>query len=278
MSIFSVEHCGCSLSGEVSGDGPPVVLIHGVAVHGAGWQPQVAQLAARHRCLTLDNRGMGRSQPPGAPITVAQMADDVRALMDAQGIASAHIVGHSLGGLVALHLALTARARVRSLALLCTFADGRRAAPLNWRMFSLGLRSRLGPRRSRRAAFLEILLPPAALAGADREMLAAPLAPLFGHDLADHPPVTTPQLKAMRACDATPRLRALANIPTLVVSAAHDPIAPPHLGRELAAGIPGARFLEIADAAHGVTLQQPGRINALLLEHFAQGETRSVDL
>ena len=117
-----VEHHGCRLVYRVGGDGPPVLLVQGVGVHGDGWRPQVDALAGRFRCLTFDNRGMGRSQPAGGPVTVEQMAEDARALMDAQGWDSAHVVGHSLGGAVALHLALTTPPRVRSLSLLCTFA------------------------------------------------------------------------------------------------------------------------------------------------------------
>jgi len=77
------------------------------------------------------------------------------------------------------------------------------------------------------------------------------------------------QIAAMRKCDATPRLRELASIPTLVGSARFDPIAPPSVGRKLAAGIPGARFVEWDDAAHGVVVQHAGRVNALLGEHLA---------
>ena len=62
--------------------------------------------------------------PLPVPITVSQMADDARAVLDGLGMESAHVIGHSLGGLVALQLALDARPRVRSLSLLCTFASG----------------------------------------------------------------------------------------------------------------------------------------------------------
>ena len=122
-----VEHRGCALSYAVRGEGPPVLLIQGVGVHGSAWRPQVEALSARYRCLSFDNRGLGRSQPRGAALSVEQMAEDAQALMDAQGWDSAHVVGHSLGGLIAQHLALSARARVRSLSLLCTFSRGRDA-------------------------------------------------------------------------------------------------------------------------------------------------------
>jgi pimeloyl-ACP methyl ester carboxylesterase len=265
----SLEHRGCRLSYCLRGNGPAVLLIQGTGVHGDGWDPQVEALASHYRCLTFDNRGMGRSQPIGAPLSVPQMADDARALMDAVGWISAHVVGHSLGGPIALELALSSPARVRSLSLLCTFARGRDVTrPTAW-MIWVGLRTRIGTRRQRRAAFLEMVMPARMLAETGRDSLADRLAPLFGHDLADQPPVVMKQLAAMKAYDATPRLNELAAIPTLVVSATHDRIAPPGLGRALAAGIPRARYVEIPDAAHGVTLHSPERINPLLLEHFA---------
>jgi pimeloyl-ACP methyl ester carboxylesterase len=266
----TVEHRGCRLAYAVRGDGPPVVFIQGTGLHGGGWQPQVNELAAQYRCLTFDNRGMAASQPPGAPITVEQMAEDTLALMDAEGWDSAHLVGHSLGGLIALHLALSARARVRSLSLLCTFARGRDATQLSWGMFWLGLRTYLGTRRMRRRAFTEMVLPPNL--PADRDAWAERLAPLFGHDLADHPPVVMKQLAAIRAYDATPQLGKLAGLPTLVVGAGHDRIARPEVVRALAAGIPGSRLVEFPDAAHGVTIQCAGEINALLHEHLSRAK------
>ena len=270
--VRTVEHRGCRLAYTVRGSGPPVLLVQGVGVAGAGWTPQVDALSRHFRCLAFDNRGMAMSQPLGAPVTVAQMAEDARVLMDAEGWTSAHVVGHSLGGPVALELALGARVRVRSLSLLCTFARGRDATRLTAWMLWVGLRSRIGTRRMRRNAFLQIVMPPSALAAADGDEMAARLAPLFGHDLADQPPVAMKQLAALRAYDATPRLGELAGVPTLVVSAAHDPIARPASGRALAAGIPGARYVEFADASHGLPIQRAGEVNALLLEHLRAAE------
>ncbi|HEX8536379.1 MAG TPA: alpha/beta fold hydrolase [Cystobacter sp.] len=270
--VLSLEHQGCRLAYGVEGTGTPVVLIQGVAVQGEAWRPQLDGLTAHHRCLWFDNRGLGRSQPLGAALSVAQMAEDVRALMDAQGWDSAHVVGHSLGGLIAQHLALSERARVRSLSLLCTFARGRHVTVPSARMMWLGLRSRVGPRAWRRRAFLRMVMPPDALLQEDPEALAGRLAHLFGHDLADSPPVAMRQMAAMGAYDSTPRLQELAGLPTLVVSATEDPIAPPRLGRVLGEGIPGARYVEVPGASHGVTIQHAGRINTLLREHLARAD------
>ena len=270
-----VEHRGCRLAYRVTGDGPPVLFIQGSGVHGDGWRPQVDVLASRFRCLTFDNRGMGNSQPHGASITVEQMAEDALVLMDTVGWESAHIVGHSLGGLIAQQVAIAARRRVRSLSLLCTFSKGADATQLSWEMFCLGLRTYIGTRPMRRRAFTEMVLPPG-LPG-DRDSWAEQLAPICGHDLADHPPVVMKQLAAMRAYDATPRLGTLAGIPTLVVGARHDKIAKPSIVRALAAAIPGSRFVEFEEAAHGVTIQCADRINALLEEHLSNAERGSLD-
>src|SRR5687768_4749782 len=119
-----LEHRGCKLSYCIAGNGPPVLMIQGAGMHGDGWLPQIEGLADQYRCLRFDNRGMGKSQPFGAAITIEQMAEDARVIMDAEGWQSAHVAGHSMGGLIALHLALSEPKRVRSLALLCTFARG----------------------------------------------------------------------------------------------------------------------------------------------------------
>jgi pimeloyl-ACP methyl ester carboxylesterase len=265
------EHCGCPLHCTVRGQGPAILFIQGVGVHGDGWRPQVESLAAQYTCVTFDNRGVGRSVPAGAPITVAQMAGDARAVLDGLGVESAHVIGHSLGGLVALQLALDARPRVRSLSLLCTFASGKAAAPLTPRMVWLGLRSRVGTRRMRRRGFLAIIMPPGE--PADPVTSAADLAPLFGHDLGDQLPIVDAQLKAMRGTDLTARLPALAGLPTLVMSAAYDPIAPPGVGRVMAAGIPGARYLEAAGASHGLPITHAAWVNGELRGHLASVAT-----
>lgn len=268
----TVHHKDCELSYWIRGTGAPVLFIQGVGVHGSGWTPQVEALAGRHQCVSFDNRGLGLSQPRGCGVTVEQMADDASAIMDAMGWRSAHVVGHSLGGLVALHLALSARARVRSLSLLCTFARGRDAAPLSWWVLWTGLRTRIGSRRQRRRAFLELVMPAHVLRTRDRDDLAVQLAPIFGHDLGVEPPITMTQLSAMRAYDATPRLGELAGLPVIVVSAAHDRIAAPTVGQALASRIPGARFVRLDAASHGAPIQCAAEVNALLAAHIGAAE------
>lgn len=265
---------GCALSYEVAGEGLPVVFIQGAGVHGSGWEPQVAEIQAKYRCLWFDNRGIGLSQPNSEKLSIEQMAEDTAVVMDAKKWDSAHIVGHSMGGLIALNLALTHRVRVRSLALLCTFADGRIPTRPAGRMMWIGLRTRIGTRNQRRNAFPEMVMPKSILAKANRSDLAHDLGRLFGHDLADSSPVIMQQLAAMRAYDATARLGELKGIPTLVVSAAEDLIAPVWGGKKLAEGIPGSRFVVLEDAAHAVPIHNPGVVNRLLMEHLERAESQ----
>jgi pimeloyl-ACP methyl ester carboxylesterase len=271
----SFEHQGCSLSYKVAGGaGPPVVFIQGVGVHGSGWTPQIEMLRSRYRCVVFDNRGIGASQPVGGALSVERMAGDTVAVMSHLGLASAHLVGHSLGGPIALEVALAEPRRVRSLSLLCTVARGSDATRMSGKMLWLGMRSRVGSRAARRRAFLEMVMPPGTLQRDDAQALAARLAPIFGHDLADQPPIVMKQLAALRAYDASARLAGIVDKPTLVVSAVHDPIAPPRFGRALANGIPGARYLEIENASHGLPIHRADVVNTLLDEHLAAAEAR----
>jgi pimeloyl-ACP methyl ester carboxylesterase len=263
-------HRGCRLWFEVEGTGPPVLLIQGVGIHGAGWRPQLAGLASRFTCLTFDNRGIGRSQPIGvAAVTVERMVEDALAIVESLGWPRFHVVGHSMGGHIATALALNVPESVASLALLCTSARGSDMPPITPSFLWTSLRTRVGSRRQRRHAFLEIVLPREVRATDDLDAWAERLTLIFGHDLAETPAVAMRQVRAYRKHDVVQRLGELAWTPTLVVSAAQDPLAPPRLGRALADGVPGARYVEFDGAAHGVTVTHAEEVNALLIEHLA---------
>ena len=264
MAVVARE--GCYLHYTVRGSGPPMLFIQGVGVQGDGWLPQIDELSAGFTCHSFDNRGMGRSQPVEAAITVDRLANDATAVLDAERVRSAHVVGHSLGGLIALQMALSHRERVKSLSLLCTFSGGKTAAPLTNRLFWLGLATRIGTRRMRRRAFLRLVMPPGKLTNA--EHMAERLSTLFGHDIADRAPIASQQLAALRKADVSPWLSELDGLPALVVSGAHDPIAPPSAGAALAAGIPGARYVEVADASHTLPITHADLTNRLLREHL----------
>jgi aminoacrylate hydrolase len=261
------------ISYAIAGTGPAVLAIQGAGLIGDAWQPQVDGLSSQFRFITVDNRGIGGSHRGRAPLTIERMALDALAVMDAAGVDRVHLLGHSMGGLIAQHLALTHRARVASLALLCTFADGARATRLSGRMLLLALRSRIGTRPMRRNGMLHMIMPADYLRRHDAAALARDVGEIFGRDLADQPKIVYQQLRAMSRYSALARLGELSNIPTLVVSARHDPIAPPALGREIASRISGAQFVEFDDASHAVTIQLAGQVNALVCDHMLKAES-----
>ncbi len=158
MRQAMVEYEGCRLAYECQGTGPASIF-QGVGVQGRGWQPQTSQISKTHMCIDYDNRGLGKSQPNTTAISLSQLAQDARAILDDAQVPTAHVVGHSLGGLIALQLALDFPERVRSLSLLCTFTGSRTAAPLSARLIWFGIRSRLGTRSMRRNGFMRLVMP-----------------------------------------------------------------------------------------------------------------------
>lgn len=256
---------------EVAGNsGPPVLLVQGVGVTGEAWRRQVDCLSRSCRTLILDNRGIGRSQPCSGEISIQSMARDARALLDEVGWESAHLVGHSMGGLIVQQMAIDAPQRVLSLALVCTFSRGSDAARLTPQLFWKGLRTRLGTKAMRRNAFLEILYSAAFLRLEDGVALARETAGLIGRDLADSPPILMQQLRACSRHNLRARLPEIRNVPTLVVSAEFDPIALPAYGRDLADAIPDAEFILQEGMAHGQLLERPDWLNARLMRHIAR--------
>lgn len=97
---------------EECGGGPPLVLIMGTGGHSGGWALQVPTLSQHFRVITFDNRGAGRTSAPDRPYSIAAMAEDTAALMDHLAIQKAHVLGFSMGGLIAQELALAHPDRV----------------------------------------------------------------------------------------------------------------------------------------------------------------------
>lgn len=269
-----IDSRGARLHYFVEGDGPPLVMVQGAGVIGEGWRPQMDALRSRFTIVAFDNRGIGQSTVPPGRLCIEDMALDVAAIADTLRLERFHLAGHSMGGLIAQQVALSTPERILSLSFMCSFAHGRQAATLSMAMLLTAIRMRVGTRVMRRRAFTELILPSSYLQGVDQAALADRLRPLFGHDLASQPLFVMQQVGAMSRFDAGARLSALAGVPTLVVSATEDRIARLEYGRELAALVPGARFVEIGNAGHAVTIQRAEDVNALLLEHLGASPCR----
>jgi pimeloyl-ACP methyl ester carboxylesterase len=104
------------------GSGFPLVLIHGLAGDHAAWKPQSEAFRGRHRVIAFDNRGAGKSTQVDEPITTEDMARDTLQLMEHLGVERAHVVGRSMGGAIAQHVALLRPDRVQTLVMCASFA------------------------------------------------------------------------------------------------------------------------------------------------------------
>ena len=207
------------LSYRRTGSGPAVLFIQGVGVVGEGWRPQVDGLRDRCTAISFDNRGIGGSEHPGGQRSPSRPWPSTRwRSWTPRGSTASTSRRTRWAGSSRRRSRSIAPGRVKSLALLCTFARGKQAARLTPDIIVVGLRTRIGTRAMRRNAFLGLVMPPAVLAGRDRTQLAEGLAPLFGHDLADQPPIILKQVAAMAEYDASARLGQLAAIPTLVAA------------------------------------------------------------
>lgn len=115
---------------ERRGAGPPLILVQGIGLTRSGWGPSLDLLAERFEVLAFDNRGVGGSAAPPGPYTVAMLANDALRVLDEAAVPRAHVLGASLGGLVAQHLAAEHPDRVNCLVLCCTTPGRSEAFPV----------------------------------------------------------------------------------------------------------------------------------------------------
>ena len=124
MSMGYASNNGVRIYFEEWGEGEPLLLIMGLGYTLDMWHRLRGPLAENHRVVAFDNRGVGKSDVPEPPYTVAEMATDAIAVLDAVGIRKAHVLGASLGGVIAQEVALSYPDRVISLILGCTSCGG----------------------------------------------------------------------------------------------------------------------------------------------------------
>jgi pimeloyl-ACP methyl ester carboxylesterase len=256
---------------EDVGSGEPLVLIMGFGGDHMAWALQMADFSVRHRLIVFDNRGVGQTDAPDHPYTTRMMAGDALGLMDALGIDRAHVLGVSMGGMIAQELALASPERVRSLHLAGTF--GRPDAymlALNsaWREMRIGL----GRESTLRALGLWLFSP---TTYAERPEL---IEALLQNSLANPYPQSLAgflrQGEAVAAHDALERLSAI-RCPTLVSVAEDDILVPPRFAREIVARIEDAELRLVTAAGHGYFLERPDVFNELSLDFIARSSRKN---
>ncbi len=234
----------------------PVLLIQGVGVAGSAWKPQVDELSGEFWLASYDNRGVGKS--PGPPGTIRQMGLDALEVMDQLGWEAAHLVGHSLGGVIAQQAAVLAPERARSLSLLCSFAVGSAVLRPSFSSLWQNIKTLVGTGAMRRRAFFEMVSDPSVR---PTEEAMAELEDVFGRPLHELPAGTMAQVWALFRADLREELATL-RVPTFVLSAEQDTVAPSSQGKMLA-GVLRGRYVEVK-GGHACTIQQSGEINKLL--------------
>jgi len=260
----SVDASGTELHYERAGTGEPLLLIQGMsATHLAWGKPFLGELERSFECIAFDNRGMGLSGRAELPFTIADLAADTAGLLDALELEAAHVVGISMGGMIAQELALAHPERIRTLTIGASYCGGPGSAlmaPEDLQMLGAAVAS--GEREQVFRAMWEINLSPGfreddAHFGPFSEMAAA---------LSSPQPVVMQQMRACAAHDTHERLGGI-DLPTLVVHGDADRLLGPANGRLIASLIPGARLEMLAGVGHMFWWEQPQGSAELIREH-----------
>jgi pimeloyl-ACP methyl ester carboxylesterase len=258
-----VDAGGSELFYERAGDGESMLLIQGMsATHRAWGREFLAPLEQSFECIVFDNRGMGLSGPARMPFSVAEMAGDVAALLDALEIERAHVLGISMGGMIAQELALAHPERIRTLSLGATYCggpEGTLMADEDLRMLGAAMAS--GDREQVHRAMWEINLSPTFRTEESRYEAFRAMA----IELNAPKDVIFQQMQACAAHDTSARLSAV-SVPTQVIHGTADRL----LG--VNNGIVIARLLGVEPqlmdgVGHMFWWEQPDRSAALVRDH-----------
>lgn len=242
---YTTSTDGARIHYDVHGAGDPVLMIMGLGSNAYGWKRSLPWMSAGHRAIVFDNRGVGRSDVPAGAYTIEQMAADAAAVLDACGHDTAHVMGMSLGGMIAQRLAVDHAERVRSLALLCTTPGGPNAVQASDEVLRGLMEGGADPATVyRRNAWF--------LYGADTRTNHPQR---IEEDLVERSRIpTTPtgyfgQIQAAARHDVWDALPRVA-VPALVVHGDADLLVPTENGRLIASRIPGAELASIPGAGH----------------------------
>jgi 3-oxoadipate enol-lactonase len=261
----TVHTNGQDLFYEVHGDGHPLVLVMGIGYDSSLWTLQQVPVLSRHfRVILLDNRDAGRSSRAGRSYSIADMADDVAGVLDALAIRRTHLLGLSMGSMIGIEFALRHRDRLDRLVLAGPGAAPAKSAvdPIsiwNWVKRNDGVGDVFGSQQLAwlfSSAFLR-----------DHDAVRATVAMLASNPNPLDPEAYDRQAQAYLHFDALDRLCGI-EAATLVLVGEQDLLTPPWVAREVADGIPGARFEIVTGdgSSHVMPLERPHDFNALVLD------------
>jgi 3-oxoadipate enol-lactonase len=254
---------GTRLYYEVAGAGHPLVLLHGFSLDTRMWDDQFAAFAQRYRVVRYDARGFGQSAPPVEGVSYTHR-DDLRALLSHLGITSAHVLGLSMGGAIAVTFALAYPEATTALVLVASVLFG---MPMT-SPFSAASAAREGGVAAARAEWLNSpLFAPAQ----EHPDIAGRLRAIIDTYSGWHWLHADPHTRSRSQPSAAQRLGEI-RVPTLVVVGDRDTPDLLAASDALAAGIPHARKVVIPDVGHMANMEAPEQVNALVLEFLGEAK------
>jgi 3-oxoadipate enol-lactonase len=246
---------------EITGEGEPLLFIHGLGSSMQSWQMQVPVFSAYYKVVTFDLRGHGRSDKPLERYNISMFAADTAELMKSLGLSSAHVVGFSLGGMVGFQLCLDAPDMVKSLVVVNSPVTGYRQSLRegfeSWKHFT---RVQLTGIRKERQPNGQQLFPKQ-----DEEQWRQTLTERFA---INNMLAQANSFWAILKGSVTDNL-SLINCPTLVITSDKDYV-PVSIKSAYVSRIPGAEMVVIPNSRHAVPTEQSERFNALLLDFLSK--------
>ena len=248
---------------EVNGEGEPLVLIMGFGGAHWAWFFQTRAFKKYYKVVTFDPRGIGKTDKLSSPYTIRTMADDTIGLMDHLGIDKAHILGYSMGGVVAQELAINYPERVRKLILASTLSTMRQIA--SEMLEALGLGEDFAEEDVRSIDIVKVLRSLVALAFNSRlySMILVPIVPIYARFVGLEGLMG--QVEATTGCNTLDRLHTI-EAPTLVIVGADDKVTPPGSSEVIASRIPNAKLVKVEGGSHTYILEMRGIFNKEVLD------------
>jgi len=256
-----VENQGSKIYWDQQGAGEPLLLIMGLSYPSYMWHRSRPVLSKRYRTIAFDNRGIGQSDVPPGAYSMALMASDAAAVLDAAGVHSAHLFGVSMGGMIAQEFALQYSERVLSLILGCTASGGPHAVQAEPAAIQTLMRRDLTPEESKEAIIPFIYDPATPRESIDEDMA-------IRMRWYPTPQGYASQLQGIIGWEAYSRISQI-TAPTLVIHGETDRLIPPANAKLIAARIPGARLVLIPHASHVFETDQPAAAHQAILEFLA---------
>ncbi|MGD0212274.1 MAG: alpha/beta fold hydrolase [Terriglobales bacterium] len=237
-----VDNHGTNIYWDEQGEGEALLLIMGLGYTSVMWHRTRPGLAQHYRTVAFDNRGVGRSEVPPGPYSIAAMASDAAAVLDAAGIARAHVFGVSMGGMIAQEFALQYPARTLSLILGCTSPGGPLATHAKSDVIDVLFARGMTPEQARDAILPFIYDPATPREKIDEDLnVRQPWLPSPAGYIA--------QLQGIMTWEGYSRIAQI-KAPTLVIHGKSDALIPPGNGELLAQHIPGAKLVLLDHASH----------------------------